>query len=179
MEYIMSILNDNPAVLTAPPGTLHAAFADVVNSLGEKLGAALAHTSRATELESRRRIEEVLGRKLEPLFALQLVTLLFGQSSEARELRAAFVHLLSLTEAPQWAESLTRGASAMFSSDDESRFLASEEAAGARDFARCGECLARSVAEREGESLTSGEAAGVQWVLCAQCRCGTAAWYRS
>jgi hypothetical protein len=179
MEYIMSILNDNPAVLTAPPGPLHAAFADVVNSLGDKLGAALAHTSGATELESRRRIEEMLGRKLEPLFALQLVTLLFAQGSEARELRAAFVQLLSLTESPQWVESLTQGASAMFSSDDESRFLASEAAACVRDFARCGECLARSAVEREGESPTSGEAAGVQWVLCAQCRCGTAAWYRS
>jgi hypothetical protein len=175
----MSILNDNPAVLTAPPGPLHAAFADVVNSLGEKLGAALAHTSRARELESRRQIEKVLGRKLEPLFALELVTLLLDQSSEARELRAAFVKLLEMSESSEWAESLTQGASTMFNSDDESRFLASEEAACVQDFARCGECLARSAAERAGESPTSGEAAGEQWVLCAQCRCGTAAWYRS
>lgn len=175
----MPILTDNPAVLTAPPGPLHTAFTDVVNSLGEKLGAALAHTSRARELESRRQIEQALGRKLEPLFALELVTLLFTQGGESRELRAAFVKLLSMTESSEWAESVTRVPTAMVSSDDESRFLASGETACVRDFARCGECLARSAAERGGESPNSSEAAGVQWILCAQCRCGTAAWHRS
>lgn len=174
----MAILSDNPPALTAPPGSLHTALTDAVNSVGEKLGAALAHTSRSKELESRRRIEQVLGRKLEPLFALELVTLLLAQGSEGRELRAAFVKLLSMTESPEWAVSLTRGPSAMSSCDDEAKFLASEEAACVRDFAHCGECLARSAAEREGESLTSDEAASLQWALCSQCRCGTSAWYR-
>lgn len=175
----MVILSDNPPVLTAPPGSLHTALTDVANSVGEKLGAALAHTSRSKVIESRRQIEQVLGRKLEPLLALELVTLLLAQGSEARELRAAFVKMLSMTESPEWAVSLKRGPSAMSSSDDEeAKFLASEEAACAQDIARCGECLARAASERGGESLASDEAASLQWALCAQCRCGTAAWYQ-
>jgi hypothetical protein len=174
----MAILSDNPPLLTAPPGALHTALTEAVNSVGEKLSAALVHTSRSNELESRRQIEQVLGRQLEPLFALELVTLLLVQGSEGRELRAAFVKLLSMTESPEWAVSLTRGPSAMLRSDDEAKFLASEEAACVRDFAHCGECLSRTASELEGEFLTSEEAARLQWTLCAECRCGTAAWYR-
>ena len=174
----MAILSDNPPLLTAPPGPLHTALTDAVNSVGEKLSAALAHTSRSKVLESRRQIEHVLGRQLEPLFALELVTLLLVPGSEGRELRAALVKLLSMTESAEWAVSLARRPSAMFSFDDEAKFLASDEAACVHDFAHCGECLARTSSEREGESLTSDEAASLQWALCAQCRCGTAAWYR-
>ena len=174
----MPILSDNTSVLTAPPGALQTAFTDAANSVGERLGAALAHTSRSKVIESRLQIEQVLGRKLEPLLALELVTLLLAQGSEARKLRAAFVKLLSMTESPEWAVSLTRTRSAMVSSDDEAKFLASEEAACVQDFARCGECLARTAAEREGEFLTSDESANRQWALCAQCRSGTAAWYQ-
>ena len=178
-EYIVPILSDNTTVLTAPPGALQNALTDIANSVGEKLGAALAHTSRSKVIESRRQIQQVLGRKLEPLLALELVTLLLAQGREARELRAAFVNLLSMTDTPEWAASLKRGPSAMLSSDDEeAKFLASEEAAGAQDIARCGECLARTASERVGESLTSDEAASLQWAHCAQCRCGTSAWYQ-
>ena len=142
----MSILSDNPEVLRALPGELHTALTDVANSVGEKLGAALAHSSRSKELDSRRQIEQVLGRKLEPRFALELVTLLLGQGSEARELRAALVKLLNMVDALDRAPSSTRGRSAMFSSDDEeARFLANEEAACAQDLALCGECLVRTV----------------------------------
>ena len=167
---------DAPAALRAVPGVSHAALADVVNSLGEKLGAALAHTPRFQELESRRQIEQVLRRKLEPLFALEILTLLLAQSSEGRELRAAFVKLLSMTESAEWAESLARGPSAMSDSDDEAGFLASEGAACIQDIARCGECLAAMAAEHRGESLTDDDAASLQWARCAQCRCGSAAW---
>jgi hypothetical protein len=173
----MAILSYKPLVLAALPGSLRTAFSGVVNSVGAALSAALAHTSRSKELESRRQIEQVLGRKLEPLFALELVTLLLVQGREGRELRAAFVKLLSMTESAEWAASLTRGPSPISASDDEARFLASEAATCIQDFAHCGECLARSAAERGGESRTSEEAAKLQWAVCAQCRCGTAAWF--
>jgi hypothetical protein len=174
----MAIPSGNPPVLTAPPRALRTALTGVANSVGEKLGAALAHTSRSRTLELRRRIEHALGRKPEPRFAHELLPLLLLQGREGRELRAALVKLLGMTESPESALSLTRGASAMSSPDDEAEFPASEEAACLQDIARCGECLARTAPEREGEPLTSDAAASLQWALCAQCRCGTAAWYR-
>jgi hypothetical protein len=178
-ECIMAVLSDNPPLLTAPPGPLPTTPFDVVKSLGEKLAAALAHTSPSDVLESRRRMEHVLGKKLEPRFAHQLLSHLFVPSSEARELRAAFVNLLSMTESPPAALPVTRGPSAMSSSDNEAKFLASEEAICVQDLARCGECLASSATKREGKSVTSDEAARLQWAACAQCRCGTDLWYRS
>jgi hypothetical protein len=167
----MAILSDNPA--------LPAALADVVNSLGEKLSVALAHTSHAETIASRRQIEHVLGRQLEPQFALELVTLLLVQGSEGRNLRAAFVKLLGMTESAQWTAPLTRGPSVMSGSDDAARFLASEESVCVQDLAKCGECLARIGSDRKGKAVSSEEAARLQWAMCAQCRCGTAAWYRS
>lgn len=161
---------------TAPAPT---ALNDAVNALGEKLGAALAHTSRAEAIESRRQIEQVLGRHLEPQFALQLVTLLLLPGSEGRELRAAFARLLSMTESDQWVVPSTRAPSLASKSDDEARFLASDEAIGVQDLAKCGECLANSALKHDGESRTSEEAAKLQWAACAQCRCGTTGWYRS
>ena len=174
----MAFLSDSPAAPTAPADPLHTALTDAVNSVGEKLSAALAQASRSQETESRRRIEHVLGRRLVPLFALELVTLLFAQGSEARELRAAFVRLLSMTESPDWALALTQGPAAIAGPDDEARFLASAGAACVQDFARCGECLAGCASEPGRELLTSDEAASLQWARCAQCKCGTAAWHR-
>lgn len=69
-------------------------------------------------------------------------------------------------------------ASAMPVSLDEARFLASEDAACMQAFARCGECLARSAEEMACDRLTEDEAASLQWVRCAQCRCGAADLYR-
>jgi hypothetical protein len=60
---------------------------------------------------------------------------------------------------------------------DES-FFKSEDAAGLREFAQCGECLARGASEHEGQSLTGEEAAKLQWTECAKCRSGTPPAYR-
>ena len=51
-------------------------------------------------------------------------------------------------------------------------FLASAEAQGLRELARCGECLARCALESERQRLSDEEAAATQWARCAQCRCG-------
>lgn len=58
------------------------------------------------------------------------------------------------------------------------RFFMSEDTAALRNFARCGSCLTRSASDHELQSLTHEEAANVQWARCAQCRSGTADWYR-
>ena len=58
------------------------------------------------------------------------------------------------------------------------KFFTSEDAAGLRDFAQCGECLARGAAEHERQSLTGEAAANLQWTECAQCRSGTPPSYR-
>ncbi len=58
------------------------------------------------------------------------------------------------------------------------KFFTNAEFAGLRDFARCGECLARIASGNEGQSLMGEEAAAIQWARCAQCRSGTAPWYR-
>jgi len=175
----MVVRFDNPDVVPASaPDAFQTAHTLAAQTVGEKLSAALAHTSRATVLESRRQIEQVLGRKLEPRFALELVTLLLLPGSDGRELRAALIELLSMTDSPEWSPPSTRSASAMTTPDAEARFIASEEAACLQDIARCGECLARTAPELEGKSLTSEEAATLQWVLCAKCRCGTADWYQ-
>ena len=62
-----------------------------------------------------------------------------------------------------------------FTSEDTA---AREEALCIQDLARCGECLARSASDLEGQSLTGEEAANVQWARCAQCRSHTVDWYR-
>lgn len=167
---------------TALSGAQAPALADVVISVGEKLDAALAHSSHAAQFESRRLIEQMLGRKLEPLFALELLTLLLAPGNEARELRAAFVRLMSMTETTEWLESMTAsavapaGSDAADTPDAAAAFVVSEAAASAQELARCGECLARCAEEREVEKLTREAAAARQWARCAQCRCGTAAW---
>ena len=173
----MSILADKPLVLTAPPAPPRTAFTDVVNSLGEKLSAALAHTSPSAVLESRRQIELVLCRKLEPRFALELVTLLLEPGNEGRSCAPPLSNW-SMTESPEWALSSTRVPSATADADIEARFLASEESAGAKHLARCGECLARTAPELEGRSLTKEQEGELTFALCGQCRSGTDAWYR-
>jgi hypothetical protein len=174
----MAILSDNPRLPTPPPEESLSPLADAVNSVGEKLNAALAHTSHAKSLASRRQIEHVLGRKLEPQFALELVTLLLVQGSEGRELRAALVKLLSMRESPEWVLASAQDLFEVFSPDDDAEFLASKDAAGMQEFANCAECLARTASEHARESLTSDAAASLQWARCALCRCGTAAWNR-
>jgi hypothetical protein len=174
----MAVSSDNPPLPTPPPEASLSALADAVNSVGEKLSAVMAHTSHAKALGSRRQIEHVLGRKLEPRFALELVTLLLVQGNEGRELRAAFSKLLSMRESPEWLLASAQNLFEVFSPDDDAEFLASKDAAGMQDFANCAECLARTASEREGESLTSDEEASLQWARCALCRCGTAIWKR-
>jgi hypothetical protein len=179
----MAILSDNPALPTPPPEASPAeapfsALAEAVDSVGEKLNAALAHTSHAKALASRRQIEHVLGRKLEPQFALELVTLLLVQGGEGRELRAALVKLLSMRESPQWVLASAQDLFQVFSPDDDAKFLASKDAAGMQEFANCAECLAHSAVEHAGESATADEVASLQWARCALCRCGTATWSR-
>ena len=184
----MAILSDNPTLLTpasaAPAAAAPSAeapvseLAEAVNMVGEKLNAALAHTSHAKALGSRRQIEHVLGRKLEPQFALQLVTLLLVPGSEGRELRAALVKLLSMRESAQWVLASAQDLFQVFRPDEDAKFLASTDAAGMQAFANCGECLATSAAEHAGESATADEAASLQWARCALCRCGTNTWNR-
>jgi hypothetical protein len=174
----MAILSEDPPLSTPPPEESLTPLADAVNSVGEKLNAALAHTSHAKALASRRQIEHVLGRKLEPQFALELVTLLLVQGSEGRELRAALSKLLSMRESPQWVLASAQDMFKVFSTDEDAQFLASEDAAGMQQFANCAECLARCAVEHAGESRTSDEAASIQWARCALCRCGTTTWSR-
>jgi len=175
----MVIESDLPALPAAPAQAL----ADVVNSVGDTLEAAIAHSSRAAQRASRGLIEQAIGRKLEPLFAVELLTLLLAQGSEARELRAAFAQLMSMTESQEWADSMVaKPAAPAISSgadtfDAAAAFVVSEAAASAQELARCGECLARCAEEREVEKLTKEAAAARQWARCAQCRCGTVAWF--
>jgi len=171
----MPFLSDNIPEVTSPSGLRHPTLAEVVDSVAEALGAALAQTSRSRQFESRRKIERVLGRKLDPLFAQDLLTLLLAQGSEARELRAVFIKLMSMTESGEWLESMTPGASILTGPEDEVRFLASEAAASARELARCTECLARAAAECACEGLSGEAAAHRQWARCAECRCGIGA----
>jgi hypothetical protein len=177
----MANLSDNPP--TPPPDASLAeaplnALAEAVNLVGEKLNAALAHSSHAKALGSRRQIEHVLGRKLEPQFALELVTLLLVPGGEGRELRAALVKLLSMRESPEWVLASAQDLFQVFRPDDDANFLASKDAAGMQEFANCAECLAHTAAEHAGESVTDDAAASLQWARCALCRCGTAAWNR-
>lgn len=169
----MAFMTDNIPAYSAAAGIQHPTLADIVNSLCETLSAALAHTPRPGRLASRRQIEHVLGRKLDPLFALELFALVLAHGREGRELRAAFIRLMSMTESTQWLESLAPGASALASASDEAEFLASEEAAGAKEFARCGVCLAAFALEREVEARNREAAASSQWAHCARCRCAT------
>jgi len=173
----LAILTDNIRAFAVPTGIQHPTLADVVNSVGEKLSVALAQTSRSGRLASRRQIEHALGRKLEPQFALELLSLVLAQGREGRELRAAFIKLMSMTESREWLESLPPGAYAQAHSEDEAEFLASEEAAGAQAFARCGECLARGASACESKAGDSEDAASRQWALCARCRCSGGAGY--
>ena len=175
---MVATVSDDLPLLTPPPGAPRTTLAGVVNLVTEKLGAALMHTSHAKELDARRKIAHVLGRKLEPLFALELVTLLLVDGKEGNELRAAFTELLSMTQSEQWAASMMRCPAALVTSSDEAKFIASDEAAAVQHLARCGECMARTSSECEEESLTSDEAARLQWAICAQCRCGTSEWYQ-
>jgi len=57
--------------------------------------------------------------------------------------------------------------------------LSTESPASLREFARCGECVARIASRHDarGNFLTAEDAANLQWVRCAQCRCGTEDWY--
>jgi len=174
----MAILFDNASLPTPPPEESLTALADAVTSVGEKLSAALAHSSHAKALASRRQIEHVLGRKLEPQFALELVTLLLVQGREGRELRAALVKLLGMRESPEWVLASAQDMFEVFSPDDDAQFFASNDAAGMQQFANCAECLAHSAAEHAGESRTGDEAASLQWARCALCRCGTTTWSR-
>jgi hypothetical protein len=172
----MANLSDSPPA--PPPEAPFSELAEAVNLVGEKLNAALAHSSHAKALASRRQIEHVLGRKLEPQFALELVTLLLVPGREGRELRAALVKLLGMRESPQWLLASAQDLFQVFRPDDDAKFLASKDAAGMQEFANCAECLAHSAAEHAGESATADEAASLQWARCALCRCGTAAWDR-
>ncbi len=174
----MAFPSDHPHALRAYADPSLDTLAEVVNTVGQKLSAAVAHTSRAAELESRRRTEQVLGRKLVPLFALELVTHLLVPGEEGRELRAAFVALLNVAESPQWKESSAQPACALPGCEDEAEFLASAAAESVRLFARCGKCMADSAAEHAGEALSCEAAAENQWVLCAQCRCAISDWQR-
>jgi hypothetical protein len=171
----MPYLSDSLPASTSPAGLRHPTLADVADSLAETLGAALAHASGTRQLESRRQMERVLGRELEPLFAQELLTLLLAQGSEGRGLRAAFIKLISMTESREWLESLAPGPFTATGPGDEAGFLASEAAAGARELARCTECLARAAAECAGECLSGEAAASRQWARCAECRCGIGA----
>ena len=171
----MPFLSDSLPAFTSPAGLRHPTLADVADSLAETLGAALAHTSGTRQLESRRQMERVLGRELEPLFAQELFAVLLAQGSEGRELRAAFIKLLGMTESREWLESLTPGPFTATGPDDEAGFLASGAAACARELARCTECLARAAAECKGECLSGEAAARRQWARCAECRCGIGA----
>jgi hypothetical protein len=168
----MTVSSDSPPAIT--PRT--DALATVVNSVGEKLSAALIRTSVSDQIESRRKIERVLGRRLEPRFALELLTLLLDHGNEGRELRAAFLRLMDMADSVQWAARSMPASSAPPGSD-EANFLAGDESAAVRDFARCGECLARTAPELEGKTVSSEQAASLQWALCARCRSGTDAWY--
>lgn len=171
----MSFLSDSLPANAPANGLRHPTLADVVDSLAETLGAALAHTSHSTLFESRRRMERVLDRKLEPQFAQELLTLLLAQGSEGRELRAAFIKLMSMTESREWLESLAPGSFAATGSGDEARFLSSEAAASARELARCTECLARAAEACACEGIPGEAAAHRQWARCAECRCGIGA----
>jgi len=166
----MPVLSNNIPVFSAPAGVQYPTLASIVNSVTERLSLALAHTPRSRKLASRRLIERALGRNLDPLFALELLTLMLAQGSEARALRAAVIKLMSMTESREWLESLTCDSFARVESGGEAAYLASGEAAGAQQFARCGECLDLAAAER-GDGLDGGAAANRQWALCAQCRC--------
>jgi len=176
----MAIPSDIPPLRESASASAHSALDEAANCLVEKLRAAMAHTPQASQLESCRRIEQVLGRKLTPLLTLELVALLFVQGREGRELRAAMVNLLSLTDAPQWAELLSRVPAAVSAAEREAEFLASEDRASAQKFAVCGVCLA-GIAPPEGEGgvLTAEAAASSLWVTCAQCRCALGAPNRS
>ncbi|MBK5103476.1 MAG: hypothetical protein JJE42_04445 [Burkholderiales bacterium] len=175
----MAIPSDIPPLRETASGAAQCALDEAAKCLGEKLRAAMAHTPHACQFEACRRIEQVLGRKLTPLFALELVELLLVQGREGHELRAAMVDLLSLTDARQSAELLSRVPGAVSAAEREAEFLASEDRASAQKFAVCGECLARiAPAGGEGEVLT-GEAAASLWVHCAQCRCAIGALNRS
>lgn len=171
----MPFLSDSIPESTSPAGLRHPTLADVVDSVAEALRAVLAQTSHPGQFESRRQMERVLGRKLEPLFAQELFAVLLAQGSAGRELRAAFIKLLGMTESREWLESVTPGPSAVTGSDDEARFLASEGASSARQLARCTECLARAAAECGGEGLSGEATARRQWARCAECRCGIGA----
>lgn len=60
-------------------------------------------------------------------------------------------------------------------------FALSEEMRSLQVLARCAQCIGRSPPEFDdaGKPLTNEQAAHLQWVRCAQCRCGTHDWYRS
>jgi hypothetical protein len=175
----MAIPSDIPPLRETASGAAHHALDEAAKCLGEKLSAAMAQAPHACQFEACRRIEQVLGRKLTPLFALELVELLLVQGREGRELRAAMVDLLSLADARQWTELLPRDSIAASAAEREAEFLASEERASAQKFALCGECLARAAtAEGEGGDLTGAAAASRRWAMCGQCRCAVSPWYR-
>ena len=60
-------------------------------------------------------------------------------------------------------------------------FSMSTEMKSLRVLARCTKCIGRFPPEydEQGNALTNEQAAHLQWVRCAQCRCGTHDWYRS
>jgi hypothetical protein len=60
------------------------------------------------------------------------------------------------------------------------RFLMSPELACLQVLARCTDCVRRTPPQfdDDGNPLTNEQAANLQWVRCAQCRCGTHDWYR-
>jgi hypothetical protein len=177
VESIVNFQADNSGSGTRQNDS-YSALSHAVKDVGEKLGAALSGTSPAKTLESRRQIEQVLGRRLEPRFAVELLTLLLAHGNTGTELRDAFIELLRCVDSPQWWRLTPAHYGSMYlKPDEEAKYIASEEASAVRHMARCYECLAKPAPELEGQSLSSDEAATRQWALCAQCRSGTSEWY--